>query len=162
VSDDSGKATPIISIEPGESASVSEHIFALLEESNVTAHFARAEKHFCATLRGPGGTIEGGVAARSFWEWLYVAAIAIKPAWRGQGYGLRLLSEAEAWGLRCGCHDAWLMTMSFQARTFYERAGYVVFAELPNFPDAERRLFMRKALTSGPSPPGAVAATPPR
>lgn len=45
------------------------------------------------------------------------------------------------------------MTMSLQAREFYERAGYVVFAELPDYPDAERRLFMRKSLK--PSSPDA-------
>jgi hypothetical protein len=39
------------------------------------------------------------------------------------------------------------MTMSFQARGFCERSGYVVFAELPDFPGDERRLFMRKPLT---------------
>jgi hypothetical protein len=38
------------------------------------------------------------------------------------------------------------MTMSFQARGFYERAGYSVFAELPDFPADQSRLFMRKSL----------------
>ena len=68
---------------------------------------------------------------------------------RGRGCGRRrLLAEAETWGLDCGCRNAWLMTMSFQARGFYERAGYVVFAELPESQDAKRRLFMRKSLTA--------------
>ncbi|HET9196281.1 MAG TPA: GNAT family N-acetyltransferase [Vicinamibacterales bacterium] len=145
--------TLTISIEPSASTSVSEHVLGLLEESNAALNFARAEKHFCATLRGPEGTIEGGIAARSFWGWLYIVALAIKPSWRGHGYGLRLLAEAEAWGRDCDCRNAWLMTMSFQAREFYERAGYVVFAELPDYPDAERRLFMRKSLE--PSSPDA-------
>ena len=41
------------------------------------------------------------------------------------------------------------MTMSFQARDFYERAGYEIFAELPSFPDQQTRLFMRKSLELG-------------
>lgn len=141
-----------ISIEPGDSTSASEHIVGLLEASNVELNFARAEKQFCATLRGPEGTIEGGVIARSFWGWLYISALAVKPSRRGQGYGLGLMAEAEAWGRDCGCRNAWLMTMSFQARGFYQRAGYVVFAELPDFPDAERRFFMRKSLASEQPP----------
>lgn len=144
--------TLTISIEPGDSTRASEHILGVLEESNVEACFPRGEKHFCATLRGPEGTIEGGITARSFWGWLYIIALAIKPSWRGRGYGLALLTEAEAWGRDCGCRNVWLMTMSFQARGFYERAGYAVFAELPDFPDAERRLFMRKSLTVTSSP----------
>jgi GNAT superfamily N-acetyltransferase len=135
-----------VSIETGDAAGASEHILGLLEASNAAVHFPRAQQQFCATLRGPGDVIEGGITASSFWGWLYIVAIAIEPSWRGRGYGRRLLAEAEAWGLDCGCRNAWLMTMSFQARGFYERAGYAVFAELPDFPDAERRLFMRKSL----------------
>jgi hypothetical protein len=41
------------------------------------------------------------------------------------------------------------MTMTFQARAFYERNGYVVFGELDDFPGDERRLFMRKQLVGG-------------
>ena len=89
----------------------------------------------------------GGITAQSFWGWLYIATIAIEPSWRGQGYGRQLLTTAEAWGLECSCHDAWLMTMSFQARAFYEHAGYRVFAELPNFPERHTRLFMRKSIS---------------
>ena len=133
-----------LTIEPD--AGQADHILALLEEANAEANYPREEKHFCATLRGADGMIQGGVTARSFWGWLYVQSIAITPSWRGHGYGRQLLAAAEAWGLEGACHDAWLMTMSFQARGFYEHAGYDVFAELPAFPDHQSRLFMRKAL----------------
>lgn len=135
-----------ISIETGEAAAAAVRIMELLEESNTDLQHARNEKHFCATLRGADGTIEGGITARSFWGWLYIVALAIHPSLRGRGYGRSLLDAAEHWGIECECRHAWLMTMSFQARAFYERAGYVVFAELPDFPGSERRLFMRKPL----------------
>ena len=133
-----------LTIEPD--AGHADHILALLEEANAESNYPREEKHFCATLRRADGMIQGGVTARSFWGWLYVVSIAITPSWRGHGYGRQLLAAAEAWGLECACHDAWLMTMSFQARGFYEHAGYRVFAELSGFPGQQSRLFMRKSL----------------
>jgi GNAT superfamily N-acetyltransferase len=135
-----------ISIETGDTADASARIMALLEEANADVQHPRNEKHFCATLRGEDGDIVGGITARSFWGWLYIIALAIHPSWRGRGYGRQLLVAAESWGIECECGHAWLMTMSFQAPEFYERAGYVVFAELNEFPGRERRLFMRKAL----------------
>jgi GNAT superfamily N-acetyltransferase len=135
------------SVETGDAAVAAARIMELLEESNSDVQHARNEKHFCATLRDANGSIEGGITARSFWGWLYIVALAIRPSSRGRGYGRRLLASAERWGIECECRHAWLMTMSFQAREFYERSGYVVFAELPDFPERERRLFMRKPLT---------------
>jgi GNAT superfamily N-acetyltransferase len=136
-----------LSIEPDGSLGHADHILAILEEANAESKYPREERRFCATLRRADGTIQGGVTARSFWGWLYIASIAIAPTWRGHGYGRQLLAAAQAWGLECACHDAWLMTMSFQARGFYEHAGYRVFAELPSFPGQQSRLFMRKSLT---------------
>jgi GNAT superfamily N-acetyltransferase len=118
-----------LSIEPDGASGQANHIHALLEEANAYAKYPREERNFCAVLRSADGTIRGGVTARSFWGWLYIISIAIETEWRGHGYG-----------------RAWLMTMSFQARGFYEHSGYNVFAELPAFPDHQSRLFMRKAL----------------
>jgi GNAT superfamily N-acetyltransferase len=133
-------------IETAGAPAPEQQILALLEHANADARHPREERQFCASLRAPDGSLQGGITARTFWGWLYVAAIAIEPAWRGRGYGRQLLAAAEAWGIECACHDAWLMTMSFQARGFYERAGYSVFAELPDFPADQSRLFMRKSL----------------
>jgi GNAT superfamily N-acetyltransferase len=138
-----------LSIDKDESGDVASRILALLEESNSDRGHPRGGQHFCATLRGAEGPIHGGISAQSFWGWLYIVSIAIEPSWRGLGYGRRLLATAEAWGSECGCRHAWLMTMTFQARAFYERNGYVVFGELDNFPGDERRLFMRKQLVGG-------------
>jgi GNAT superfamily N-acetyltransferase len=135
-----------LSVEPDESSEIAMRILALLEDANSQVSFPRNAKQFCAVLRRTNGEIVGGITAQSFWGWLYIVAIAVVPSWRGQGYGRQLMTTAEAWGLECSCHGAWLMTMSFQARTFYERAGYQVFGELPNFPERHARVFMRKSI----------------
>jgi len=51
--------------------------------------------------------------------------------------------------MRQGCHSAYLRAFSWQARPFYEKSGYVVFAELDNFPGTQKRCFMRKRLQAG-------------
>ena len=140
------RVSPIISVESDDRESAGSRISALLEDANRDVQRDRARRHFCATLRGADGTIEGGVTAQAFWGWLYIAEFAIKPEWRGRGYGRQLLALAEAWGVQNGCLNAWLMTMSFQAKGFYENAGYAVFAELADYPPGESRFFLRKTL----------------
>ena len=146
--------------EPDEVTEQERHVLALLERANVEAGYPRDERRFFATIRRSDGSVQGGITARSFWGWLYIVSLAVEPAWRGHGYGGRLMATAERWGTDCGCHSAWLMTMTFQARGFYERAGYRLFAELPNFPENHSRLFMRKPLTgAGVEPQSGLSAS---
>jgi GNAT superfamily N-acetyltransferase len=140
------EGTLTISIEPNASPEIHVRIDSLLhEEAEKALGQPLQMREFCAVLRNSNGESEGGITARSYWEWLRVDSLAVAPRWRGLGYGRSLLGYAEQWGLECSCHDAWLMTMSAEARTFYERSGYRVFAELPNF-GTLTRFFMRKPL----------------
>jgi hypothetical protein len=59
------------------------------------------------------------------------------------------LSAAEAEAVAAGCTDAVLDTFSFQARGFYERHGYHVYATLEGYPPGYRQLFLHKRLVSG-------------
>ena len=45
-----------------------------------------------------------------------------------------------------GYTQAYLDTFSFQCPELYLRSGYEVFGQLEDFPEGNRRLFMRKAL----------------
>ena len=40
-------------------------------------------------------------------------------------------------------------TFSFQARPFYEKLGYRVFGQLPDYPRGQTRYFLAKALPGG-------------
>ena len=65
---------------------------------------------------------------------------------RGQGYGRRLVEQAEAEARRRGARHAYLDTFSFQAPGFYEKLGYEQFGQLPEFPDQHRSYFYAKDL----------------
>ena len=72
----------------------------------------------------------------------------IDDALRGQGLGRQLLLRSEAIAVARGCRGAWLGTFDFQARGFYERHGYRVFAALPDFPAGHTHYHLRKDLGS--------------
>jgi GNAT superfamily N-acetyltransferase len=96
--------------------------------------------------RNRDGALAGGIHALVNWNWLHVALVWVSREQRGRGLGSRLLGAIEAEAVRRGCTEAHLDTFSYQARPFYERYGYRVFATLEDYPPGERRFFMRKTL----------------
>jgi GNAT superfamily N-acetyltransferase len=100
----------------------------------------------CFVLQGPDREVLGGVIGVTFWDWLHLDLMWIQEEHRGRGYGRRLLEMAEAEARQRGATNAFLDTFSFQAPGFYERFGYEVFGELPQFPSGHTRFFLRKEL----------------
>jgi ribosomal protein S18 acetylase RimI-like enzyme len=63
---------------------------------------------------------------------------------RRDGYGRQLLEAAEATAREHHCQGAFLETHSFQARPFYEKAGYEVMGEIANYPPGGSYYLMKK------------------
>lgn len=97
-------------------------------------------------IRDGAGRLVGGVKAATCLGWLYISDIWMEEQCRGNGLGTELLSAVEAEAARRGCSNAWLTTFSFQARPFYERTGYQLFSELPNYPRDESLYFLKKSI----------------
>ena len=97
-------------------------------------------------LRDDAGAVEGGLWARSVFDWLFVELLVVPERLRGHGVGTRLMRRAEAVALERGCAGVWLDTFSFQARPFYERLGYTVFGTLEDHPRGGRRHFLARRL----------------
>jgi GNAT superfamily N-acetyltransferase/catechol 2,3-dioxygenase-like lactoylglutathione lyase family enzyme len=106
-------------------------------------------------LRGERGDILGGLLGDLWGSWLRVTYLWVSEAARGAGHGTRLMQQAEDYARARGAAGATLETFSFQARPFYERLGYEVFATLDGFPPHRAKFFLRKALRVDPV--GAVA-----
>lgn len=98
-------------------------------------------------LRDPLGQVVGGLLGGWRWGWLYVDKLWVRADYRKRGAGSQLLKAAEAEAAAAGCTDAVLDTFSFQARDFYERHGYVVYATLEGFPPGHRQYFFHKKLS---------------
>jgi ribosomal protein S18 acetylase RimI-like enzyme len=56
------------------------------------------------------------------------------------------MKEAEAEAVRRGCRQLVLTTHSFQAPRFYEELGFIVVAEVPEYPRGHSQIVLRKLL----------------
>lgn len=104
-------------------------------------------RDFALLVTAPGdATVRGGLWASSRWGAFYVDMIVVPEALRRTGLGTILMTRAEAEARRRGCHLIWLDTYAFQARPFYERLGFEVFATMDGPAPFYPRWFMRKML----------------
>ena len=132
-----------------ESGASADEVFAAvrrgIREADPASIGARDWMPLCLSLRDAAGAIVGGAYGATMWRWVVIDGLWVSEALRGQGHGSRLLSAAESAAIARGCWGAWLGTFDFQARGFYERHGYRVFGELPDFPPghAHYELFKR-------------------
>ncbi len=102
-------------------------------------------------LRSNSDEVLGGLLALIWGGWLRVSTLWVSEVARRQGYGSRLLETAETYARERGCFGVCLDTFSFQARPFYERHGYAVFATQDDNPKGHARHFLEKRFTpSGP------------
>ena len=98
------------------------------------------------TMRDRAGNVAGGVLAAGVWEWLVIDALWVRSDLRRQGHGRRLMRAAETAGVAMGCLYVRLDTFDFEARGFYERLGYDVYAQLDGFPVGHTQFHLRKRL----------------
>jgi GNAT superfamily N-acetyltransferase len=103
-------------------------------------------------LRDARGTVIGGLLGETNAGWLFINALWVDEAQRGRGHGSRLLAAAEAEAQTRNCIGVYLYTYSFQARPFYERAGYRVFGELPDHPPGSVKYYLAKRFASFGAP----------
>ena len=97
-------------------------------------------------LRDETGKLCGGLTADLWGRWMHIQYLWVDEALRKYGYGAKLIEMAEAEARAYGCQNAHVETFSFQARPFYERLGYQVIAELPDYPPGHTQYVLRKSL----------------
>jgi GNAT superfamily N-acetyltransferase len=97
-------------------------------------------------VRDGSGALHGGVVARVTHDTLYMDIVWLEETLRGGGHGRAMIEQVEDKARALGARLAWLYTLSWQARPFYEKLGYRVFGEMPFADGAHRRYFMRKDL----------------
>jgi len=140
-------------IEDGAGAQVPERVRRGLREADPPGVPPRDHEAVCLSVRDEDGAIVGGLYGATMWGWLMIDGLWVDGRLRGHGYGSRLLARAEALAFGRGCKGAWLGTFDFQAREFYERHGYTVFAELADFPAGHTHFHLKKDLPTVPGPP---------
>ena len=97
-------------------------------------------------LKDDRDAILGGACGHVWGGWLDLSLLWVAEPLRGRGYGKKLLEAAEDEARSQGCRGVFLSTFSFQARDFYERFGYEVVADVPDYPIGHTYHVLKKAL----------------
>jgi ribosomal protein S18 acetylase RimI-like enzyme len=97
-------------------------------------------------MRDRQNKVVGGAVGYTFGDWLHVNLLWVDESFRNRGCGTKLLKMIENESVRIGCRHVDLDTLSFQARPFYEKQGYTLFATLDNYPEGHRKYFLKKDL----------------
>jgi GNAT superfamily N-acetyltransferase len=92
------------------------------------------------------GKIVAGLAAETFFGWMFVSLLWVSERYRGKGFGVSLMQAAEAEARNRGVRNVYLDSFSFQAPPFYAKLGYREFGRLKEFPAGHDRVWMTKAL----------------
>lgn len=88
----------------------------------------------------------GGITGYIGWDYLYISVLWVSAKYRRKGLGKELLIEAENFALSQNIKNAFLGTTDFQAKDFYLKQGYEIFAVRENFPLKYRNYSMKKNL----------------
>lgn len=140
---------PVLEILPDEpTAEESKQILKLLLDFNAlhTAHLIE-RPDLGILLRDPDTfEIIGGLYAVDEYNWLFIKYLVVSEALRGQGFGTRLMAEAERVARERECAGIFLDTFDFQAKPFYLKLGFEQFGELEGDAQTPRRFFLKKLL----------------
>ena len=79
------------------------------------------------------GTLAGGLLGKTQLAWLKTEILIVDERHRNSGIGKTLMQRAESEAMARGCVHAYVDTMAWQARGFYEKLGYRVAGELPDW-----------------------------
>jgi ribosomal protein S18 acetylase RimI-like enzyme len=94
--------------------------------------------------------IVGGLLAETKWNWMFIGWVWIDEKYRARGIGNQLMRDAEREAKVLGCDHTHLTTLDFQAKGFYEKLGYEVFAALEDYPPGHTRFMMKKKISDAP------------
>ncbi|RDE15482.1 MAG: GNAT family N-acetyltransferase [Candidatus Thorarchaeota archaeon] len=92
------------------------------------------------------GGIVGGLTGTMFGGWPYISLLWIEKSLRASGRGTRLMRMAEKEAAKAGYKNVHLDTYSFEARPFYEKLVYQLFAKLDDYPPGYCKYFLKKQL----------------
>lgn len=98
------------------------------------------------TVRGTRGRLLGGLILQSYWRESYIELLWLSAPARAEGYGSRLIQEAERRARRRGSRLIHVNTYSFQAPGFYKKHGYRLFGSIPGSPRGATKYFYVKRL----------------
>lgn len=92
------------------------------------------------------GKLIGGAIGYIEYNWYFLDLLYIEENYRGQNIGTKLIKAIEEFAIKENLTGVRMETWNFQARGFYEKNGYKVFAQIENCPPGTIDYFLKKEL----------------
>ncbi|MCC5013986.1 MULTISPECIES: GNAT family N-acetyltransferase [unclassified Legionella] len=102
--------------------------------------------HFTVINRDSKANIIAGAFIWTHGDTMYLDTLYVDKKHRKQGLGSLVLHAAESKGLVLNCTRCITDTLGFQAQPFYEKLGYQVIAEVPDYIQGHARIYLEKSL----------------
>jgi GNAT superfamily N-acetyltransferase len=135
-----------LALEKDDKGEVMQALMAGMKAFNNAAIPNLNSHKIVAAVRDDDGKVIGGVIGALAGDSVYMEVVYNDEVVRGTGFGTKAMRLVEDEAKRLGATEAWLYTMSFQAKPFYEKLGYAQFGELNWLDGQHKRHFMRKDL----------------
>lgn len=97
-------------------------------------------------IRDNDGKVVGGCNGCFLYGCLVVDTLWVAESLRGQGYGTKLMQEAERLGVEGECRFMTINTMDWEALDFYKKLGFNIEFERKGFEKGSIFYFLRKEL----------------
>lgn len=86
----------------------------------------------------------GGAIGFVEYNWYFLDLLYVNEEYRGKNVGTNLIKKIEEYAIKEHLIGVRMETWDFQARGFYEKNGYVVFAEIKNCPPGTVDYYLKK------------------
>ena len=135
-----------IKVESNNHQQTAEFLSKKIVEYN-RKHWGETQKQpISVCYRDTNNNILAGGSGSTFGNWLMIERLWVDDNLRGQGVGQQVLETMEKEAKRRKCQFAFLDTLEFQAKGFYENNGYQVQAQQNDYPLTGSRYYLMKIL----------------
>lgn len=131
--------------ETAPEASLREIVAAVRTFNHETTGLPRG-RAFSVEIRDEAGALLGGLAGDLWGNAFHLNALWLREDLRRTGHGSALVRRAEEFARAQGATVAYVETLSFQARPFYEKHGYGVFGTIEEIAPGVEYYFLSKRL----------------
>jgi ribosomal protein S18 acetylase RimI-like enzyme len=131
------------SLEP--SAQDIDFLYQGIYEEALRKKGMRPNQPFGFFLKDDNGQTVGGLNGFCYYGCLYMDQLYIAEPYRGQGWGTKLVKMAESFGAEQKCTIFTVTTMDWEARSFYEKLGYVVIFTMTGYENDSKMYVLRKS-----------------
>lgn len=101
---------------------------------------------FSICIEGLSQELLGGAKGVTYYGCLYIDMLWIDRSLRHQGWGSKVMMEAERIGRERGCTFATVNTMDWEALSFYQKRGYVIEFTREGYAKDSKMFMLKKNL----------------